>query len=37
VRKEADFKKKKGNEPRKVMEGRAADTGMRGEGWGEVE
>lgn len=32
MRREADFEKK-GKEPRKVMEERAEDTGMRGEGW----
>jgi hypothetical protein len=36
VRRKEDFKKKR-KKPRKVMEERAEDTGMRGEWWGEVE
>lgn len=37
MRREADFKKKE-KKPRKVMEERAEDKGMRGEGvWSEVE
>ena len=36
VKREVDFKKK-GEKLGKVMEERAEDTGMRGEGWGEVE
>jgi len=36
VKREVDFKKKR-KKLRKVMEERAEDTGMRGEGWGEVE
>lgn len=36
MRRKVDFKKKR-KILRKVMEERAEDIGMRGEGWGEVE